>query len=81
MERTKKILPRLLVTLIAVAALSFGASEAFAADAAMTCPFSPPSQLGDCISENNCNMQCHAQPGSDENSIGACFNGCCTCRL
>ena len=82
MERTKKILPRLLVTLIAAGTFSFGASEAFAADAAMTCPFSPPTHLGDCISPMSSNDRCQQQPGGDGDSIGTCdAGGCCVCRL
>jgi len=81
MERTKKILPRLLITLVAFAALSFGASEALAANAALTCPNNPPEQLGDCISPESCQLRCFQQVGADLDSQGTCSNGCCTCRL
>ncbi len=84
MERARKNFPMAIVSLFAILALIFGASEAMAKNAALACPYSPPTNLGECISEMSCDERCHQQIGSDEGSLGTCManpDGCCTCFL
>lgn len=80
--QTLKKLPQVLMTFAAVLALGFGASEAMAENAATACMFDPPAQLGECISEANCDLRCREQPGATDGTFGTCFGGeCCSCFL
>lgn len=80
--QTLKKLPMVLVTLAAVLALGFGASEAFAENAALACPYEPSARLGECISVRDCDIRCSEQPGYVEGSHGQCeADGCCWCYL
>lgn len=72
------------VTLMAVATIAFGASEALAANAASTCMISPPTELGECVTqEGSCHARCIAQPEAGEGSFGECSGSenCCGCFL
>jgi hypothetical protein len=55
--------------------LAFGASQAVAAPARLTCTGEGQIWLGTCPS-SNCNSYCGAY-----NNLGICRNGCCTCAL
>lgn len=78
--RSKMNFSMLVVTLAAVAALTFGASEAMAENAAVACRSDPPGFLGECVSPGQCNAECQAQVGSDPTSQGICDSqNCCVC--
>jgi len=68
-------LAKLGLTLFAVGALTFGASEVLAANASSQCIINPPSELGECSSEEQCDAMCRAVGGVD----GDCQTGCCGC--
>ncbi len=82
-SKTLKALPKLVITLAAVVAIGFGASEVLAEDAATACWYDPPAQLGECISEQSCDGRCAMQPGYiPGSSYGECqYDGCCSCFL
>ena len=79
MERARKNFPMALVSLFAILALIFGASEAMAKNAATACRVDPPHQLGECISATSCQQRCEIEGG--QQAIGECFDGCCACFL
>ncbi len=66
----------LVVSLFAVGALTFGASEVLAANSATTCIYNPPHELGECSSELECDTWCDFYNGE-----GDCSTGCCGCML
>lgn len=60
-------------------AMAFGASEAMAGVAdGGECKFKPPTFLGECTSQTQCNHLCVTMYGGDH---GLCKNGCCECFL
>ncbi len=71
----------LVVSLFAIAALSFGASEAMAADPSMTCMVNPPTELGECISKVSCDNRCKAVGGPEAMGVCSGFENCCGCFL
>ncbi len=79
MERARKNFPMAIVSLFAILALIFGASEAMAKNAATACMVDPPHQLGQCISQTSCEQRCVIEGGPD--ATGVCFDGCCACFL
>ena len=85
MQKTLKLLkalPKVVVSLAAVLAIGFGASEALAEDVATACMYDPPAQLGECISQEYCNTLCRQQPGAVDGTFGVCYpDGCCSCFL
>jgi hypothetical protein len=67
---------KLLITLLAVVALIFGARELTAGNPATACMYNPPHSLGECISETWCQSQCESWGGTQ----GICNpNNCCGC--
>ena len=83
MTHSKRKLSIALASLATIAAISFGAREALAANPAATCMVNPPTELGECISEESCHQRCIAQPEATSGSFGDC-NGpenCCACFL
>lgn len=77
METMKSRLAMLIVSVFAVGALTFGASELRAENAASQCIYNPPHELGECSSEKECQAMCVAAGGVD----GDCITGCCGCVL
>ena len=60
-----------------IGALTFSARQAFAANAAMTCPNDGWNYLGACVDNTDCTAAClgiHSPP-----VVGRCTNGCCRC--
>lgn len=74
MQRMKSSIAMLIVSLFAVGALTFGASELLAANAASACFINPPSELGECSTDRQCQEMCDVYNGT-----GDCANGCCGC--
>ena len=74
-SRTSRVV---VLAAIVIGAMSFGAREAFAANAAMACPNDGWSTLGACTSTLDCQWLCDGVHGSG-NSTGRCIGGCCTC--
>jgi hypothetical protein len=67
----------LLVSVLTVAALTFGASQLMAEDVAdTTCPYDPPHQLGYAPDEGTCHRMCDDAGGY----LGIYWGeGCCGC--
>ena len=80
-SRTLKALPKLVITLAAVVAIGFGASEALAEDAVTACPYYPPTEIGECYNDDHCNSMCSQQPEWVPGSFAVCQSGCCACFL
>ncbi len=81
-SRTLKALPKLVITLAAVVAIGFGASEVLAENAATACWYDPPAQLGECFNSEHCKGMCSQQPGYGDGSFSVCYpDGCCSCFL
>jgi hypothetical protein len=82
-ERMRRITNRIttpLFALVLATALSFGISTAFARPAAANaCFYSPPTALGACSSQAQCQLMCNAY-GTNPNSL--CTRaGCCVCAF
>lgn len=60
--------------------LAVGASAAWAKTTVSSCTFNPPSQLGTCATQEDCQTACKDVNGNPEN-MGTCTNGCCFCVL
>lgn len=75
MQKIRSSFSILVLSLFAVGAITFGASEVFAANAATTCMINPPSELGECSTEEQCQAMCDVYGGT-----GDCQTGCCGCR-
>lgn len=78
MQRVKKNLARIVVSLFAIGALTFAADQALAEDAATACPYNPPVYLGECASQTECQNAC-VNAGGIEGRCGT--DGCCRCFL
>jgi hypothetical protein len=74
-SRTSRIV---VIAAIVIGAMSFGAREAFAANAAMSCPYDGWNYLGACTSTPDCQITCDGVHGLGL-SVGICKAGCCTC--
>jgi hypothetical protein len=69
---------KIVLAVIIAAGIGFGAKEAFAAETAFSCFYSPPSQLGECTSTPQCDGWCV----NDWDGIqGTCIGGCCFCQI
>lgn len=79
MRRMRGTLAMVVISLFAVGALTLGARELLAQDAATVCPYSPPNVLGECISPEQCQQSCLAEGGY----AGSCTlsSNCCLCAL
>jgi len=64
--------------LLVALALGFGVRTATAAPAGTDCPYNPPTNLGTCFSDLNCNTKCVKNLGSTYS--GECVYGCCICE-
>jgi hypothetical protein len=61
--------------LLLAASLTFGVSSVFSQAETNVCRTDPPTYLGTCSSEAECDEKCLAAGGFD----GICTNGCCIC--
>jgi hypothetical protein len=79
MQQMKGKVLALLVSVFAVAALTFGASQLGAESAATTCPYDPPHQLGYAADEGTCHRMCDDAGGAT--GLYNSGTGCCGCAL
>jgi hypothetical protein len=81
MKRRLLSASQVLALSLVVAALTFGASQAFASTGASSNGFScSPASIGTCTSQEDCQSQCEtAYPNQDV--TGDCRFGCCFCLL
>jgi len=77
MKRKIGIFGQVALTVALVGGMAFGAREAFAAEASFGCTYSPPTQLGVCETEAQCQFACEGVGGDR----GDCRSGCCFCAL
>lgn len=77
MQKIRRSFAAIMVSLFAVGALTFGASEVLAENAALACPYNPPAFLGECASQDECQTACVTAGGIQ----GSCTGGCCRCFL
>ncbi len=56
MRQMRGTLAMVVISLFAVGALTLGARELLAQDAATVCPYSPPNVLGECVSPEPVNV-------------------------
>lgn len=87
MKRAARKLTTILYALGVLGALTFGASQAFGRAVQRTCPYNPPTRLGECVEpgwNDECRERCQAITG-DPTSDGTCdagpYFGCCTCLM
>lgn len=77
MKTVAQRLRYLALTSVVLGALAFGARQALAASGA-DCIYDPPTLLGACTSDQNCQEMCtpvwHPDPVE-----GHCISGCCVC--
>jgi len=60
--------------------LAFGARVAFATGPAAACPFDPPTLLGTCVNQQDCQNKCDQYNPPAGSTFGACTGGgCCVC--
>jgi hypothetical protein len=64
-----------LFALFCAVSLTFGGTTVFAQAEQQICQTSPPTFLGACTSERQCDERCWGAGGID----GECVNGCCIC--
>ena len=76
MKATGRVVPQLIVALLVMAALAFGAREAVASSkgAVLGCATGVPS----CNADPDCTTYCTNNPPG---SSPKCFNHCCECLL
>lgn len=84
MQISKRLVLKGVVYSVAVASLSFAATEVYAASPAMTCPNNGLTFLGECVTPEDCQEQCVIADGPD--AVGSCQTvhgspNCCVCQF
>jgi len=74
LDRSK--VARLAFSLAIVSGLLFGGYQALQGTAVQTCTWDPPTELGSCVNEAECDYKCSLWWPE---YLPVCQNGCCTC--
>jgi hypothetical protein len=82
MRRISNRIATPLSALLFAASMTFGVSSVFAKPVSGTaaCRYDPPSMLGACVSEADCDRRCAAWGGEGE-CIPTPDGPCCTCAI
>lgn len=82
MRRMTRRIATPLAALLFAASMTFGVSSVFANPASTTaaCRYDPPSMLGACVDEADCDRRCAAYGGEGE-CIYTPSGNCCTCAI
>jgi hypothetical protein len=80
LKRTTLVL-RALAAAAVLSALAFGAQEAVASSRmATSCNYEPPLELGTCMSELQCDLDCEAYYGPGNGGYCTPTGNCCICE-
>ncbi len=79
MSRLMKQALRTVFALAVAGAFAFGTAQSLAAVAVAGCPDDGENFLGDCISEESCDIRCDLAGGTDGMCVYLGPNYCCSC--